>query len=148
MILYKKVGFDEIDAVKPLWNKLSAYHKTVSEYFSEDFEKDTYGTRKEIISKKEYVQIILAYEGETMIGYIIASMDKKQGEIESLFVDESYRGLEIGDRLMTLSREWIKRFKPESIKVSVAYGNQVISFYEKHGFLPRSIILKDNVIAI
>lgn len=146
MITYKKVDIDAIDLVIPLWKKLRTYHKGVSEYFTQDFEKDNYIERKKMLLAKENIQIALAYDSSLLIGYLIASIDSKSGEIESLFVDETYRGMDIGDELMRLSLEWIRSFQPEDIKVSVAYGNQVMAFYEKHGFLPRSVILKETYI--
>ncbi len=144
MLTYKKLCVNRIDTIKPLWDKLSAYHQGVSEYFRTDFETDNYLTRKEVIKKKEHVQIVIAYYHNKPVGYLIASVNKGEGEIDSLYVDTHYRGSEIGDVLMTVSLEWIKTFSPETIKVSVAYGNQVLSFYEKYGFFPRSIILKEN----
>lgn len=146
MITYKKVDIDAIDIIKPLWKKLRTYHQGVSEYFTQDFEKDNYVERKKKLLDKENVQIALAYDSTLLVGYLIASIDKKSGEIDSLFVDETYRGKDIGDELMQVSLEWLKSFQPEDIRVSVAYGNQVLSFYEKHGFLPRSVILKESYI--
>lgn len=144
MLTYKQLTVNEIDTIKPLWDKLSAYHTGVSEYFRSDFEEDQYSRRKEIIKKKEHVQITMAFYHKKPVGYLIASVDGNEGEIDSLYVDTHYRGSEIGDELMTRSLTWIKSFEPKSIKVSVAYGNQVLAFYEKYGFFPRSIILKEN----
>ncbi len=142
MITYKIIGADAIDIIKPLWDKLSAYHQSVSEHFAKDFEKDNYTKRKKIIQKKDHVQIVLAYYHQKPVGYLIASVDDNEAEIDSLYVETHYRGSEIGDELMKQSLSWIKGFSPEGIKVSVAYGNQVASFYERYGFLPRSIIFK------
>lgn len=143
MITYNIEGIEAIDTIKPLWEKLSDYHKEVSSYFIKDFEGDHYNKRKMLIHDKEQVQITIAHDDEVPIGYIVASVHDDQGEINSLFVDESYRGKDIGHELMTRSLEWIRNFDPEEIKVSVAYGNQVFSFYEKFGLYPRSVILKD-----
>ncbi len=86
----------------------------------------------------------MAYYHKKPVGYLITSVHKNVGEIESLYVDQHYRGSEIGDELMTRALSWIKSFTPETIKVSVAYGNQVIAFYERYGFFPRSVILKEQ----
>lgn len=144
MLTYKRLSVEELDTIKPLWDKLSTYHEGVSAYFRTDFEKDHYAKRKVIIQNKEHVQIMMAFYHKKPVGYLIASVHHNEGEIDSLYVDTHYRGSEIGDELMTRSLAWIKSFAPESIKVSVAYGNQVLAFYEKYGFFPRSIILKEN----
>lgn len=142
MITYKKIEIEAIDTIKPLWDKLSAYHKNVSEHFSKDFEEDNYLKRKKVIQEKEEVHILLAYYHHKPVAYLIASIDDAEAEIDSLYVDTHYRGSEIGDELMKQTLQWIKGFSPEAIKVSVAYGNQVSLFYERYGFLPRSIIYK------
>ncbi len=142
MITYKTEGLEAIDMIKPLWDKLSEHHKDVSSYFSKNFEVDNYIVRKMAICDKDHVQLTIAQDGCHSVGYIVASVDEKQGEINSLFVEEQYRGSDIGNELMMRSLDWIKAFAPEEIKVSVAYGNHVLPFYEKYGFYPRSVILK------
>ena len=143
MITYKVTGIESIDIIKPLVAKLSDYHKDISSYFSKDFEVDNYDQKKSLISGKHHVQVTIAHDNNEPVAYLVASVHKNEGVIESLYVDENYRGYEIGDTLMSLSLDWIKKHEPESIKISVAYGNKVLSFYEKFGFYPRSIILKE-----
>lgn len=143
MITYKVAGIESIDIIKPLVKKLCDYHKGISSYFSKEFEVDNYDQRKNLISSKENVQLTIAHKDDEPVAYLVASVDGSEGTIESLYVDDDYRGYAIGDTLMSLSLDWIRKHEPESIKISVAYGNQVLSFYEKFGFYPRSIILKD-----
>jgi ribosomal protein S18 acetylase RimI-like enzyme len=143
MITYKVTGIESIDIIKPLVAKLSDYHKDISSYFSKDFEVDNYDQKKSFISEKQNVQLTIAHDEDEPIAYLVASVHGNEGTIESLYVDDNYRGYAIGDTLMSLSLDWIKKHEPECIKISVAYGNQVLSFYEKFGFYPRSIILKD-----
>ena len=143
MITYKVTGIESIDTIKPLVAKLSDYHKDISSYFSKDFEVDNYDQKKSFISEKQNVQLTIAHDEDEPVAYLVASVHGNEGTIESLYVDDNYRGYAIGDTLMSLSLDWIKKYEPECIKISVAYGNQVLSFYEKFGFYPRSIILKD-----
>ncbi|MBN2796391.1 MAG: GNAT family N-acetyltransferase [Clostridia bacterium] len=145
MIHYIKAGFEGMMMIKPLWNKLRDYHKHVSQFFTEDFHMDNFQKRAELISNKEHIQILVAYDDETPVGYLIASVHDQQGEIDSLFIEESYRGQEIGEYMMLETIAWMKSFRPTAIVVSVAYGNQVMPFYEKFGFLPRSVILKSKI---
>lgn len=144
MITYKTEGKERLEQIKPLWWKLRDYHRQVSAHFPQDFETDNYTVRKEKLMKKEALQVLLAYDNQTLVGYLLASYDAGTATIESLYVDENYRGQAIGDGLMLASIKWLESFEPEVLQVSVAYGNQVMSFYEKFGFLPRSIILKTS----
>lgn len=143
MITYSEGGIEHLDAIEPLVKKLSDYHKGRSIYFSKDFEKSNFNNRKHQLNLKELVRVMIAYDDFKPIGYLVSSVDQSLGTIESLFVDEDFRGRSIADHMMSATLVWIKSFKPEAITVSVAYGNQVLSFYERYGFFPRSIILKD-----
>lgn len=143
MINYSNGGKEKLEVIQPLFKKLCEHHLETSTYFSKEFEKDQFNERKKAILEKENVQIILANDKDISVGYLVASVHDNQGEIESLYIDENYRGYAIGDTMMTSALKWIKEKEPKTIKVSVAYGNQVLSFYGKYGFYPRSIILKD-----
>lgn len=61
---------------------------------------------------------------------------KRIGTFKLLFVDTSYRGLDIGRHLSERSMNWLKSSDDvEELWVFVANGNeQVGSFYEKYGF--------------
>ena len=61
--------------------------------------------------------------------------------IEVLFVDEKYRRNGFGLKLMNSAVEWFKVKKIDEIELTVVYGNEAVSFYEKLGFYPRSIIM-------
>lgn len=130
--------------VKPLWCELSIYHRSVSKFFEEDFYDDKYERRINLILNKEDLHVVIAKDEDMPIAYIIASFNEGQGEIESLYVSDQYRGFEVGENLMNSAMEWLYSFNPETIKVSVAVGNQVIPFYQKFGFYPRSMILMDK----
>ncbi len=141
MITYTYGDKNNIDSIEPLFKKLSRYHEGVSKHFAKEFDSITFDERKGQIASKTKVKIITARDNNKAIGYIIASINKGIGEVESLFIDDGYRGKSVGDFMMKEVLSWMN-VSCKEVKVSVAYGNQVITFYEKFGFYPRSIILK------
>jgi GNAT superfamily N-acetyltransferase len=74
----------------------------------------------------------------------VSSIDaNKVGGIESLFVEESYRGLGIGDALIKSALFWMDEKGAETKMVSVAAGNEeAFRFYARYGFRPRRTVLE------
>lgn len=60
---------------------------------------------------------------------------KSIGTFKLLFVDEKYRGLNIGKELSDYLMDWLRSSDVEDLWVYVANGNEVVGkFYEKYGF--------------
>ncbi|MBN2795198.1 MAG: GNAT family N-acetyltransferase [Clostridia bacterium] len=144
MISYKKGSYDLIDEVKPLWEKLNSHHRANSKYFKTQFEKSSYEKRKKHFNDARHLYIQMAYDEDKRIGYVVASVNEmKVGEIESIFLDENYRGQKIGEVLMENALNWIENQSADRIILGVSVGNeQAFSFYEKFGFYPRTTILQ------
>lgn len=142
------IGKEELlDAVKPLWEKLNNHHKSKTLFFHSKFESFTFEKRMEALLKDDIkVNIVLARNEENKInvGYCIATKnDEGIGEIQSIFIDENFRGCNVGDKLMEESLNFLERENAEKILIGVAGGNEkVISFYEKFGFRTRTTILE------
>jgi hypothetical protein len=79
-IEYRDLPLEEIEKIKPLWEKLKSHHHERATVFKTDFEKMTFIKRKRELSigKKE-LKIILAQELSTsnIIGYCISSMSQE-----------------------------------------------------------------------
>lgn len=68
-----------------------------------------------------------------------------EGEIDSIYVEERYRGHGFGDELIKRSLEWMDKKDVKKKTVRVAVSNQdTVSFYERYGFRPRSITLEQT----
>ena len=89
---------------------------------------------------------LIAYVAENMnesIGYCIASVAGPAGEIDSLFVKAEHRGKGLGKKMMNLALKWLDEQNCESIKVSIAEGNEsVVDFYRRFGFAERLIVMQ------
>lgn len=138
-----------LDEIKPLWDGLNEHHLLLSPYFKKHYQTLTFEARKTDFlkkAKKTQMRIDLATDKTTLqnVGYIVSTIDKaKTGEIESIFVNPSYRGFGVGDTLIKKSLEWMDKKGVITKVVEVGVGNeQVFGFYSRYGFYPRKTLLK------
>jgi len=150
-IIYLEVDKQEIDIIGPLWEKLRDYHQGLSLYFAERYLEFTFGERKEELLKKSRngsLKIDIAKDKDTkwLIGYCVSSIsDELEGEIDSIYIEEDYRSLGIGKELLERALQWMEVNMVKTKKVIVAVGNEeLLSFYSKHDFLPKHIILEQK----
>lgn len=142
-VVIATAGLERLNDIKPLWEQLNAHHRDVSPHFKDEFEGYAFAFRKAYLATKATkgnLRIFFAEAGESLAGYCVASIDSHlQGEIDSIFVAEEFRGQKTGDSLMRAALVWLDEKGATSKSVSVVHGNEsVFSFYEKYGFLPRS----------
>jgi RimJ/RimL family protein N-acetyltransferase len=147
-IEYLEKNQNDLDIIRPLWEKLNAHHITVSKYFKDSRAATTFDMRKKQLMEKSYqgaLRIDLARDEDTkeFIGYCVTSVNQeKQGEIESIYVEKDYRLLGIGDSLMTRALGWLETVTVKKTILGVAEGNEgVFAFYQRHNFYPRVTVL-------
>lgn len=85
----------------------------------------------------------LAIYQDASIAYCIATIDGKQrGEIDSLYVNEDWRGRGIGRCLLMKSLAWLKNEGTTIQQLAVREGNEkALAFYQRCGFAPLMRIL-------
>ena len=147
-IEYLEKNQNDLDIIRPLWEKLNAHHITVSKYFKDSRAATTFDMRRKQLMEKSYqgaLRIDLARDVVTkeFIGYCVTSVNQeKQGEIESIYVEKDYRLLGIGDSLMTRALGWLETVTVKKTILGVAEGNEgVFAFYQRHNFYPRVTVL-------
>ncbi|HMK46952.1 MAG TPA: GNAT family N-acetyltransferase [Methanocella sp.] len=142
-VTYLELGPESIDLIKPLWEQLNEHHLVRSTNFRQHYEHMTFDTRKTDLLKKERLHVILAILNSAPVGYCVCTITGDTGEIDSIFVHNTYRHSGIGEGLMLRA---IGRLRADGTKkkiVAVAAGNEAaIPFYESFGFLPRMTILQ------
>ncbi|BCG60768.1 GNAT family N-acetyltransferase [Paenibacillus sp. URB8-2] len=151
-IEYLETDQTSLELVKPLWERLRDHHASLSKYFSEHISRNTFEERSRDLfnkSKQGSLKIILAREAVTteLIGYCISSISEmKQGEIDSIFILDDFRGMGIGNALMKRTLDWFETNGIHNICLSVLFGNEpALKFYEKYGFYPRTYLLKNRI---
>jgi ribosomal protein S18 acetylase RimI-like enzyme len=135
-ITYTVTDAENIDIIRPLWKKLIVHHQERVRHFKRLLEHAKTGT----------LRIDLAHDADKgkVVGYCVSTIDdKKQGEIESICVEPSYRRSGIAGNLMEKALKWMDEMSVEKKILVVAAGNEeVFAFYEEHGFYPRGTILE------
>jgi ribosomal protein S18 acetylase RimI-like enzyme len=139
---------DLLYLVQPLWEKLNKHHETNSIYFTNRFRTFTFEARKsKFVNDKDLkikIDLVKDKNKNSYIAYCISTVNKElTGEIDSLYVDEEYRKLGIGDKLMVRAISWLNDNKVKVKIIGVAAGNEnVLEFYKKYGFFKRTIVLE------
>jgi len=99
--VYRTVGADGIDTVRPLWKKLRAYHAPLLD----DRPPFLFESRKQgILSKaaagKLRIELVSLTEYATDIAYCISTVSEDGcGEIDSMLLKNSFEGLELAANL-------------------------------------------------
>ncbi|MFD3446163.1 GNAT family N-acetyltransferase [Microbacteriaceae bacterium 4G12] len=145
-IVSKQITLDEIEIIRSPLDKLHEYHNSKSKFFSGDYPRITFEERIEGYKTNsrygEYrIELLIESETDNILGFCIAYSKKDKGKIEVLFVDKKYRGNGLGFTLMNSVMKWFKENQIHEIELTVVYGNEAVSFYQKFGFYPRSIIM-------
>ncbi len=144
----KRGNIDDLDLIKPLWEKLNQLHLDLSQNFKSRFQNKTWESRKSYLIKKSK-EIIIDYvtdDKNYIIGYCISTIDReneKIGEIDSIYIDKIYRKTGIGEQLMNRAIDWLILKETKTQKLDVGAGNeQVIEFYKHFDFYPVNIVLQ------
>lgn len=126
------------------WKELMDYHKELDPYFTRDpkghlaFE----GHIRECLGSDNDL-ILVAIEGEDVVGYLLAHLSSKPpvfelrtyGEISDLAVrkDQWRRG--VGERMYRGALKWFKSKGMQRIEVRAIPSNKAaMEFWKKHGF--------------
>ena len=86
----------------------------------------------------------IAFDDKTAVGYCVSTAVLNGiGEIESLFIDEKFRGQGIGDVFLRSAMEWMDQSLVRTKKITVYAGNEgVIKFYQNFQFYPKHQVLE------
>lgn len=143
-IRFLEGGAALLDEIAPLWKKLTLHHSGISTYFSREFEYIKWQERRaDLLEKarlgKLYIVLAKIAPRGLYVGYCVGAINPKgHAEIESLFVEDEFRGKGIGSRLVELVIVWFDREKAKSVMVNVAVGNEdAFEFYRQWRFYPR-----------
>lgn len=139
----KAITRDEIGTIKKLWEELNAHHLSRSTHFTHHFANFRFEDRAEALKKRDRFIAFVADSGRERIGYCIATVHDRAGEIDSLFIDPAYRGKGCGKALTERALQWLEEQRCETIRVAVAEGNEeALDFYRRFGFAERFTVIQ------
>lgn len=145
-IQYLEGGKELLPEAKTLWEALNQMHHDCSKHFKDKYTQFTYEMRCKGFERADQLKVVIAIntENDERMGYSISSITKElTGEIDSIYLDDSYRGLKIGEELMAIPLKWMEDQQVKRTILGVAVGNEdVYPFYEKFGFYPKATILE------
>ena len=148
-IRYRIGGVEQIDVTEPLWHKQKAYHLKIDTINPECFDGIEFNTRmQQLKDKAEELITVLAEDPETeqVIAYCLATINAvKLGEVDSVYVEDLYRGQGIGTELMRIALNWMEENKASKTKIHVLEVNQqALKLYRTLGFKVRQLELIRN----
>src|SRR5688572_14921977 len=129
-LAYRVVSEDSLEAIRPLWEKLRAHHAPLLSRFSDEAPPFAFGPRKqEILAKaaagKIRIELVSVAQDTPDVAYCVSTVSATGcGEVDSMFVEERFRGRGIGSELIRHALGWLESMRASSKVVSVAYANQ------------------------
>ena len=148
---YRVVEWDGIDVIRPLWEKLRAHHSPLLAGFPGAMPPFNFEPRKqEILAKvaagKIRIELVGSGKDGSNIAYCLSTVASNGcGEIDSMFVEEAFRGRGIGSELVRHALEWLDSAGASSNVVTVAHANEeALAFYQRFGFQPKTVLLQQS----
>lgn len=144
---FEEIGLDRLETIRPLWVKLNAHHIALAPEFAlrrscRSFDERLREWRD---AERLKVDLVTRVSDQTHVAYCVTTLTAKlDGEIDSLFVDESVRGNGVGSELMRRGLKWLTGRGAKSKLIVVAHGNDTaMRFYARFGFKPNTIHLRE-----
>jgi GNAT superfamily N-acetyltransferase len=153
-------GAELLAAVRPLWLAMrDHHHQVVPEFGPVRDDEDSWGIRRTqyeawLADGESYILLARDDDGSA-VGYAFARVERGAGptwmgpghriDLESLSVAPGARGRGIGSALLARVREDADRAGAEAIDVTaVAANSEALRMYERAGFVPAFIVLRDT----
>lgn len=148
---------DDLKAVQQLNQQLFNYeeenklHEAYDQEWPYAADGEKYFTSR-LAQENGGVVFVAEDEGE-VVGYLAAKYriysyrsENPIAEIENIFVEEDYRGQNVGTLLYEKFKKWCIENNVKRAEVNAAYSNhKAIKFYKTLGFSPASITLEQKL---
>jgi GNAT superfamily N-acetyltransferase len=145
--IYRTIGPDGIDAVRPLWEKLRAYHAPLlNERPPFVFEPRKQQILGKAAAGELRIELVNIASCAAEVAYCISTVSAEGcDEVDSIFVEEPFRGRGIGSELIHHALGWLESTGASTKVVKVAYANEeALIFYKRFGFHPPTILLQQS----
>ena len=139
----KIVGQADIGVIKNLWEGLRDHHQERSTHFAPHFVRLTFEKRMAVLTGRDRFILFVAESDGEPVGYCTATVEKKIGEVDSLFVHPAHRSKGLGEALISRALAWLHEQNCDATRIYVAEGNEeVLNFYRRFGFAERFIVMQ------
>lgn len=153
-ITFRKANLNDLEAICSCGKALLQYeHKfdaTIDIHWLE--EKEGAEFLRERITDKNGI-VLLAESDDKIIGYLAGGLVEPEPfrnlpansviELEEIFVDQNFRGHDIGGKLLSNFMDWAKMRGASRMKVVVSASNHgAIGFYKRMSFKEYDLILE------
>lgn len=147
---FKKATIEDLSEVLKLSDKMLKFHNDLDPYYGIYSKYEDHGEYyREQLNKKNVLYLIV-YNGNTAIALASASIVEmegtdapKIGHLVSNFVEDDYRGLGIGTRLLEYRMDWFRKNNVKHAEMSVDARNaDALRLWQSKGFYPYQITLK------
>ena len=115
-----------------------SWHETYTNLVDSEYMKSVTLEKCEKIAKKWRENILVAKDGEKVIGFVGYGAYRdatlpEHGEVYAIYVLEEYQGLKVGYALMNAALEKLTDYKKIAVWV-LKDNSKAIRFYERYGF--------------
>ncbi|MBL4575553.1 MAG: GNAT family N-acetyltransferase [Opitutaceae bacterium] len=141
-------GLELLSLVRPLREKLYAHHAALMPCFEHEFDVQKISEYDRLLADKKRTKSLQVFAAKTeegrLAGYSLVKVDvENKGELDSLFVEEVFRGEGLARELSLRAVEWLKQQAVVSLSVRVLPDNQAAkALYRDLGFMPRSLMMR------
>lgn len=136
---------DEIPLVAPCLRRLADFHNSLETSFKGLY--PTMPTEVHLAHMRDHVAndtariVGLFLPDGSLRGFGMASYEGDYGEVDYLFVNEELREQGCGGMILDQLLAYLDEKAIRLIDINVVDGNPARDFYEKYGFVPRSVVL-------
>lgn len=149
-ITIRRARLDDIPQLITLRTAFFLTYQNLDKYLNQDWPKKS-GKRffRKRITKEEWICFVAETEN-TLVGFLTGTIKPlkpyrpiKTAELESIYLQEKYRGKNIGEKLLKVFFAWSKKHHAQQIVVYAYAGDlKAIRFYLKNGFATDTVGLK------
>ena len=142
-VFIRQAKFSDLEEILRLNKALFDYEEIFNSEYDLNWTYSDVGRKyfKERLENKSSV-ILIAELDKKIVGYMLAFINNYPfrsknpiAEIENMYIDERFRGIGTGTKLMNELKRILKEKKVKRIKVeAVAQNYKAIEFYKKNGF--------------
>jgi ribosomal protein S18 acetylase RimI-like enzyme len=152
-------GAELLDHVRPLWLALRTHHNTIAPDLGPVRDDDDTWRRRRAQYEgwlaDERCFVLLARRQHHVVGYAFVRVAEAASptwttpqtivDVETLSVAPEARGAGVGTRLLELVRDEVDRHGYDGLQLTAAAQNRdALRFYEREGFTPAFVVLRDT----